>query len=74
MLFVGLKDDAEISVEEEKPDQKKKKREHNLEKKDRPSHNTRKYCKGCYQKKINSHIHKNRVKKVSIYCLDYLDF
>lgn len=30
----------------------------------------RKYCRGCYEKKVMGEIQKNHVKKVSTYCMD----
>jgi hypothetical protein len=33
-----------------------------------PSHKTRKYCRDCYNKKMEGLIEKNHVNKVSTYC------
>lgn len=41
---------------------------HSLLKKDGPFDKVRKYCKGCYGKKMRGEITKNRVKKVVTYC------
>ncbi|XP_018572737.1 piggyBac transposable element-derived protein 4-like [Anoplophora glabripennis] len=75
MIFPELQDNMELNEEKENhvPKKQLRKREHHLEKKEGPSHKTRKYCKGCYQKKANGEIHKNNVKKVSTYCTDCYD-
>lgn len=33
----------------------------------------RKYCRGCYEKKVRGEIQKNHVKKVTTYCMDCED-
>lgn len=48
----------------------KRKSEHKFDKKEGPSHKMRKYCVGCYEKKRNGLIVKNKVKKVSTFCND----
>ena len=41
---------------------------HSYKKKEGPSHTVRRYCKGCYQKKKEGLLEKNKVKKVTTYC------
>nr|CAH7753941.1 unnamed protein product [Callosobruchus chinensis] len=41
---------------------------HILKKKEGCSHKVRRYCKGCYNKKLKGEIPKNKVTKVTTYC------
>lgn len=43
---------------------------HKLGKYEGNSWKTRKYCRGCYKKKQKGLLHKNRVRKVTSYCMD----
>lgn len=73
-LFDNFSDEAPDNISHENvpgPSSKKKRlNAHSLAKKDGPSHNVRKYCKGCYEKKKKGEISKNNVSKVVTYCKD----
>lgn len=42
---------------------------HQFAKMDCKARENRRYCKGCYKKKIDGIIEKNKVKKVTTYCI-----
>ncbi|KAJ8912470.1 hypothetical protein NQ315_014570 [Exocentrus adspersus] len=52
------------------PQNRKSMRTHAFQKKEGLAVKSRRYCKGCYSKKIKGETSKNKVKKVSTYCGD----
>lgn len=65
--------EKEVVVDESQGKKRKSMSSHALDKKQGQVHKTRKYCRGCYAKKVKGDISKNSVKKVNTYCKDCVD-
>ncbi|KAB0790392.1 hypothetical protein PPYR_15240, partial [Photinus pyralis] len=65
------KSDGEETIDQPTTAKKSKRMNvHTFQKKKGRAHEVRKYCKGCYEKKLTGLITKNKVPKVTTYCED----